>query len=148
TGETALFNLKTRIKGGKWLAIYIMIALIIGELFALIGIMGIVADLVQEGIRLLSNGLIVKTGWIILVIVVLMSFLFWNGRYKIFEEVLTVFVILMALCFFVVFFMVSPSLSSILAGIVPSVPNVPGAFGLVAAMAGTTCSAAVFIMRS
>jgi Mn2+/Fe2+ NRAMP family transporter len=31
---------------------------------------------------------------------------------------------------------------------IPSVPNEPGAFQLVAAMAGTTCSAAVFIVRS
>ena len=41
-----------------------------------------------------------------------------------------------------------PSLSVIVSGLVPKVPKVPGAFGLVAAMAGTTCSAAVFIMRS
>jgi Mn2+/Fe2+ NRAMP family transporter len=33
-------------------------------------------------------------------------------------------------------------------GLVPSIPDTPGAFGLVAAIAGTTCSAAVFIMRS
>lgn len=148
TGKTALFNLKTRVRGGKWLAIYVMVALIIGELFALIGIMGIVADLVQEGIRLLTDGTMIKTGWIILTIVVIMAFLFWNGRYKVFEKVLTIFVLIMVSCFFVVFFMVSPSLSSIFAGVVPTIPDVPGAFGLVAAMAGTTCSAAVFIVRS
>src|SRR3546814_111925 len=56
TGRTALFNIKTQIKGGKWIALYIMIALIIGELLALIGVMGIVADLVQEGIRLFTGG--------------------------------------------------------------------------------------------
>lgn len=148
TGKTALFNLETRVRGGKWLAIYVMVALIIGELFALIGIMGIVADLVQEGIRLLTDGTMIKTGWIILTIVVIMAFLFWNGRYKVFEKVLTIFVLIMVSCFFVVFFMVSPSLSSIFAGVVPTIPDVPGAFGLVAAMAGTTCSAAVFIVRS
>jgi Mn2+/Fe2+ NRAMP family transporter len=32
--------------------------------------------------------------------------------------------------------------------VVPRVPDTPGAFGLVAAMAGTTCSAALFIVRS
>jgi len=31
---------------------------------------------------------------------------------------------------------------------VPGIPDVPGAFRIVAAMVGTTCSAAVFIMRS
>lgn len=148
SGRTALFNIKTEIKGGKWLALYILVALIIGELLALIGIVGIVADLVQEGIRLLTNGLVVKTGWIIMVLVVLMSVLFWFGRYNFFEKVLTIFVILMALCFVMVFFMVSPTLSSIIEGMIPSMPDSPGAFGLVAAIAGTTSSAAVFIVRS
>ena len=50
--------------------------------------------------------------------------------------------------FLVVFFMVKPSFSALTEGIVPSIPNTPGAFGLIAAIAGTTCSAAVFIMRS
>lgn len=94
-----------------------------------------------EGIRLLTDGIMIETGWIILTIAVLMAFLFWNGRYKVFEKVLTLFVLIMVSCFF----MVSPSLSSIFPGMVPSIPDVPGAFGLAAAMAGTTCSAAVFI---
>ena len=59
SGNTALYNIKSSIKGGKILAIYIIIALIIGELLALMGIMGIVAELVQEGIRLIQLG----EGW-------------------------------------------------------------------------------------
>lgn len=148
SGKTALFNIKSELKGGKLLALYIMTALIIGEVLALIGIMGIVADLVQEGLRLLFSGLVVNTVWIILVCVVLMYFLLWFGRYKIFEKILTVFVILMALCFILVFFLVKPSFSTIMEGMIPGIPDMPGALGLVAAMAGTTCSAAVFIMRS
>ncbi len=148
SGRTALFNIKTEIKGGKLLALYIMLTLIIGEMLALIGIMGIVAELVQEGIKLLTNGFMLDTSWIITIFVLLLYFLLWFGRYKFFEKILTLFVILMALCFIVVFFMVKPAFSSIVAGMVPGIPDSPGAFGLVAAMAGTTCSAAVFIMRS
>lgn len=147
SGKTALFNIKSEIKGGKWLAIYIMAALIIGELLALVGIMGLVAELLQEGIRLLTNDF-VKTGWIILVLVVLISTVLWFGRYRFLEKILTVFVILMALCFIMVFFLVKPTLASIGEGLIPSIPNTPGAFAIIAAMAGTTCSAAVFIMRS
>tara|TARA_B100001093_G_C26521161_1_gene881832 strand:- start:126 stop:842 length:717 start_codon:yes stop_codon:yes gene_type:complete len=44
--------------------------------------------------------------------------------------------------------MLKPSLSSLAQGLVPSIPDVPGAFGLIAAITGTTCSAAVFIIRS
>ncbi|HRX11530.1 MAG TPA: Nramp family divalent metal transporter [Draconibacterium sp.] len=148
TGKTALFNIKSEFKFGWILAIYILIALIIGELLALMGVMGIVAELLQEGIKIISGGKTVETVWIILVIVVLMYILLWFGRYKQFEKVLTVFVILMGICFIVVFFMLKPDFMAIVKGMVPTVPDRPGAMGLIAAMAGTTCSAAVFIMRS
>lgn len=150
SGNTALFNIKNKLKGGKILAIYIIIALIIGEVLALMGIMGIVAELVQEGIRLMSGtrGTIIDTFWIILVLAVALYFLLWFGKYKTFEKVLTVFVILMAICFIAVFFMVRPSFTAIFEGMVPGIPETPGAFRLVAAMVGTTASAAVFIMRS
>jgi len=134
TGKTALFNIKSEFKWGWILSLYIIIALIIGELLALMGVMGIVADLVQEGIRLAFDGQII--------------ILLWYGRYHAFEKVLTVLVILMGFSFIVVFFMVKPSFSALAEGIVPSIPDTPGALGLIAAIAGTTCSAAVFIMRS
>ncbi len=148
SGKTALYNIKTKLKFGKLLALYIMAALITGELLALVGIMGIVADLVQEGIRLLTDGMIIGAEWIVPLLLLLLLILFWFGRYKLFEKILTLFVILMALCFVAVFFMVSPDLSSIFLGMIPSIPDEPGAFGLIAAMVGTTCSAAVFIIRS
>ncbi|NLB27131.1 MAG: Nramp family divalent metal transporter [Bacteroidales bacterium] len=148
TGHTALFNIKNEFKHGWILALYILIALIIGELLALIGVMGIVADLLQEGIRLLFYDITIPRFWIILILAVAMVILLWIGQYKTFEKVLTVFVIFMGLSFIVVFFMVKPDLSAVARGLVPGIPNTKGAFGLVAAIAGTTCSAAVFIMRS
>jgi len=148
SGKTALNNIKTKLKFGKFLALYIMAALITGELLALVGIMGIVADLVQEGIRLLTNGMIIGIEWIVPLLLLSLLILFWFGRYKLFEKILTFFVILMALCFVAVLFMVSPDLSSVVSGMVPSIPDEPASFGLIAAMVGTTCSAAVFIIRS
>ena len=148
SGKTALFNFKTEFKWGWLLSLYIIIALIIGELLALMGVMGIVADLIQEGIRLAFDGLAVKTFWIILFFSIILNALLWFGRYKIFEKILTAMVVVMGVSFLVVFFMVKPSFSALANGILPSIPNTPGAFGLIAAIAGTTCSAAVFIMRS
>jgi Mn2+/Fe2+ NRAMP family transporter len=148
TGKTALFNIKTHWKYGRILAIYIMIALMIGELLALMSVMGIVTDLLQEGSRLLIGGTGFSTFYITLVLVIALYALLWFGRYQIFEKILTVFVILMGICFIVVFFMVKPSLSAVVSGFVPRIPREPGAFALVAAMAGTTCSAAVFVIRS
>jgi manganese transport protein len=148
SGKTALNNIKHEFTGGWILALYILFALIIGELLALMGVMGIVADLVQEAIRLLFNERIIGRGWIILVLAAALYLLLWFGRYKTFEKVLTVFVIFMGLSFVVVFFMVRPDFAAITQGLVPGIPDTPGAMGLVAAIAGTTCSAAVFIMRS
>tara|TARA_B110000305_G_scaffold82035_1_gene92347 strand:+ start:1388 stop:2629 length:1242 start_codon:yes stop_codon:yes gene_type:complete len=148
TGRTALYNFKKQFKYGWLLSIYIIIALIIGELLALTGIMGIVSDLIQEGIRLAFDGLIIDTGWIILFFVIGLYFLVMYGSYKVFEKVLTALVVVMGLSFLIVFFMVKPSLASLTEGIVPGIPDTPGALGLIAAITGTTCSAAVFIMRS
>jgi manganese transport protein len=147
TGKTALNNFKSHLKYGHMLAIYIMIALILGELLALMGIMGIVSELLQEGGRLVF-GVVIHTVWIISVLVIALYLLLWYGRYPMFEKLLTACVIVMGLCFVLVFFMVKPSFTALLRGMIPNVPNEPGAFRLVAAMAGTTCSAAVFVMRS
>ena len=142
TGRTALFNFKQEFKWGWILSLYIILVLIIGELLALMGVMGIVADLVQEGVRLAYNGVVIHRAWIILFFAVILVFFLWFGRYKAFEKVLTVLVILMGLSFMVVFFMVRPDISDILSGMVPSIPDTPGALGLIAAITGTTCSAA------
>ena len=148
TGRTVLFNIRNNFRIGKAIAIYILIALIMGEFLALMGIMGIVAELLQEASRLIFGGTGFSTFWITFVLVVGLYLLLWCGKYLVFEKILTFFVILMGLCFVLVFFMLKPSISAIISGLVPRIPNKPGAFGLVAAMAGTTCSAAIFIMRS
>lgn len=148
TGHTALYTIKGKLKFGKYLAIYIMIALVIGELLALMGIMGIVSDLLNEAIIIAFGYKVKLTLWISLLIIICLYGLFWNGQYKLFEKILTLFVILMGLSFIGVFFLVKPSISEIITGLIPSIPNKPGAYSLVAAIAGTTCSAAVFIMRS
>lgn len=148
TGHTALNNIKGNFKIGKVLAIYIMLALIIGEILALIGIFGIVSELIQEGIRLMTGNPGPSTAWITVALVILLFGVLWIGKYQSFEKILMFFVILMGLSFITVFFLVQPDLGEIAKGLVPSIPKKEGSFRLVAAIAGTTCSAAVFIMRS
>jgi len=148
SGQTALSTIKSRLILGKPLAIYILIALVIGELLALMGIFGIVTDLIKEASRLLFGG----SGWntltITIVLVVALYLLLWFGKYQVFEKFLITLVILMGLSFIIVFVMVKPSFSSIAGGLVPSIPKSDGTLRLIAAITGTTCSAAVFIMRS
>ena len=148
SGQTALYTIKSNLILGKSLAIYILIALVIGELLALMGIFGIVTDLISEASRLLFGGAGWSTLTITVVLVVSLYVLLWFGKYQVFEKFLITLVILMGLSFIIVFFMVKPSLSSIAGGLVPSIPKSDGTLRLIAAITGTTCSAAVFIMRS
>jgi Mn2+/Fe2+ NRAMP family transporter len=147
TGKTALYNIRKNFIIGPVLSIYILIALVTGELLAVMGVMGIVVDLIIEGIRLMGWGS--ADAFRITVILVIGLFaLLWYGKYKVFEKILTFFVILMGLCFILVFFLVKPDFGAIARGMIPSIPQEKGALQLIAAMAGTTCSAAVFIVRS
>jgi manganese transport protein len=148
SGQTALSTIKSNLILGKPLAIYILIALVIGEILALMGIFGIVTDLIKEASRLLFGGPGWSTLTITVVLVVSLYMLLWFGKYQVFEKFLITLVIFMGLSFIIVFFMVKPSLSSIAGGLVPSIPKSDGTLRLIAAITGTTCSAAVFIMRS
>ena len=151
TGNTALANFKRYFKTfhiGRILAIYVMTALIIGELLALMGIMGIVTELLQEGSRLIFGGTGFNILWLNIVLVIGLYILLWEGHYKLFEKILIIFVFFMVICFIIVFFMVKPDISAIVSGLVPRIPTEPGALRLIAAMTGTTVSAAVFIIRS
>lgn len=151
TGQTALRSFRTHIQAkglGTILAIYVIAALVLGELLALIGIAGIVTELLQEGTRYIIGGEGIPLAWISIALGAGLFALFWTGAYKLFERVFIFFVILMGLCFILVFILVKPNLGVIAQGLIPQMPNTPGAMALVAAMAGTTCSAAVFIMRS
>lgn len=148
SGRTALFNIKKKIKYGKPLALYILAALIIGEVLALMGIMGIAADLIQEGARLLGSGMAISTISITTVLIIALFTLLYYGQYALFEKMLTGIVLLMGLSFIVVFFMIKPDYIEILRGLIPVIPDKPGSLGLIAAMVGTTCSAAVFVVRS
>lgn len=147
TGKTALYNIRKNFMIGPVLSIYILIALVTGELLAVMGVMGIVVDLIIEGIRLVGWGT-ADAFWITVILVIGLFALLWFGKYKVFEKILTFFVILMGLCFVLVFFLVKPDFVAIGKGMIPSIPKEKGALQLIAAMAGTTCSAAVFVVRS
>ena len=150
TGETALTTYKRhfqRYQLGRILALYVLATLIIGDLLALMGIMGIVTELLQEGSRLIWGGTGFSVFWITVVLVIGLYALLWNGQYKMFEKILTVFVILMAVSFVMVFFMVKPDLSAIVRGLVPSIPRTQGVMRLIAAMTGTTVSPPLLLVR-
>jgi len=147
SGETAMLAYKKHLPVGKWLAIYTIFVLTIGELAALAGITGIITELIQEWLAIVIG---VKIGMLpIAAVIIFGSFaLLMIGKYSSFEKLLTTLVILMGACFLMSVFLVVPKPAALLSGLMPKIPNAPNAFIIIASMAGTTCSAMVFVMRS
>jgi manganese transport protein len=148
TGQTAMRAFRDKIVFGKPLALYCIVALCIGELTALAGVTGIVTDLIREWTSYAFGGEGLSRLTSAIVIIIGCYALLWNGRYQIFEKFLTVLVMIMGASFLMAMFLVVPQPTDLLAGLVPGIPDDPDAFLIVAGIAGTTCSAMVFIMRS
>ncbi len=147
TGETAMRAYRNHFPAGKWLAIYTIFVLTVGELAALAGVTGIVCDLIREWIAIVFGPDISMLP--IAAVILFSSFgLLWVGKYSRFEKFLTVLVVVMGLSFLLSLIMVVPEPKELISGLMPKIPNAPNAFIIIASMAGTTCSAMVFVMRS
>jgi Mn2+/Fe2+ NRAMP family transporter len=151
TGGTSIHSFKTRLKGGKFLAILVMVGIIVAQWNALTGILGLSSHGIYEVIRLFIPTLPENSYWGILglaiVLIIIMYGLLLVGRYSFFEKVLVVFVTIMGLSFIVSMFIVLPDPGSIARGLIPSIPKMPGGKLMVAAFVGTTMAAPTFVVR-
>ena len=148
TGKTILYNIRTEFRLGWILSIAVIVILVAAELLAMTGLMGMIAELLQEEIRVITGGFRIPAYLLITFWVILLYSLLWIGHYHIFEKVLTGLVMLMGLSFILVLFLVKPEIGAIARGLVPAVPDSPKAPGLIAAIVGSTFSAALFVVRS
>lgn len=151
TGETALYGFKKHLRGGKILAILIIIGVSFGQWNSLMGILGISANIIFEIIALYHPALLPhKYGVVIgiaIVIIAIMYSLLLVGRYTFFEKILVVFVTFMGLSFIISLVYVRPLPVDVVKGLIPSIPEVQGGKMLVAAFVGTTMAAATFLSR-
>ncbi len=151
TGETALYGFKKHIKGGKLLAILIIIGISFGQWNSLMGILGISANMLYEIFAMNFEGLVGYKYETVLIIAIVILVVFYAlllvGKYTFFEKILVIFVTFMALSFFISLFFVSPLPADVVMGLIPSIPDVPGGKMMVAAFVGTTMAAATFLSR-
>ena len=151
SGETALYGFKKNIKGGKIIAILIIIGISFGQWNSLMGILGISANIIYEIFLIYFpqlEGLRYETVLIVAIVVIaIMYALLWVGKYTFFEKILVIFVTIMGLSFVISLFMVYPLPSEVIKGLIPSVPQVEGGKMMVAAFVGTTMAAATFLSR-
>ena len=149
TGDTILYAIRRNFAFGRSISLFILAAVILAEFAGITGLMSIIVDLILEWIRFATGhfnaGIKLATT---LSVSVLLFLILWRGSYTFLENLLAVLVGLMGLSFVVTAFLLVPSWSEILVGLVPRIPKEPNATLLVAGMAGTTFSSAVLYCRS
>ena len=151
SGETALYGFKKHIKGGKVLAILIIIGISFGQWNSLMGILGISANIIFELMAIKFEQLSPYKYESVLIIAILIIGIFYAlmlvGKYTFFEKILVIFVTFMGLSFIISLFFVHPLPIEVIKGLIPTVPQVPGGKMMVAAFVGTTMAAATFLSR-
>ncbi|WP_158856128.1 Nramp family divalent metal transporter [Lunatibacter salilacus] len=151
TGQTSIYSFKTKIRGGKTLAIIVVTGIVIAQWNSLTGILGLSASALYEVAVLFVPSLPSESYWAVLgiaiTLIVTMYALLWVGQYSFFEKVLIVFVTLMGISFIISMFVVLPDPMDIVGGLKPTIPAVPGGKLLVAAFVGTTMAAPTFVVR-
>lgn len=151
TGETGLYGFKKHIKGGKVLAILVIIGISFGQWNSLMGILGISANMLYEIFAMNFEGLVDYKYETVLIIAIVIIAVFYGlllvGKYTFFEKILVIFVTFMALSFIISLFFVYPLPKDVVMGLIPSIPDVPGGKMMVAAFVGTTMAAATFLSR-
>lgn len=151
TGESALFAFKKYLKGGKILAILIIVGITFGQWNSLMGILGISANILFEIFNIYFPQLAEHKYGVVLsiaiTIIVVMYSLLLVGKYTFFEKILIIFVTIMGSSFIISLFMVHPLPSDVVMGFIPIIPKVAGGQMMVAAFVGTTMAAATFLSR-
>jgi Mn2+/Fe2+ NRAMP family transporter len=147
TGNTVLHSFRSHF--GTAISGLVLASLLISEWVSCMGVMSVVTQVVEEWSKPLTrsgNGFnpLITT----LIFGAILYFLFWNGKHRIFEKVLAIFVGLMGLCFLLTMFMVIPEPSEVIKGLVPKIPEAPGALLIMAGMVGTTMGAILYVVRS
>ncbi|MBO1254407.1 Nramp family divalent metal transporter [Alteromonas sp. 5E99-2] len=150
TGETALLAFRKHIHPA--VGIYFIIALTMGVVGSVMGVMGIVAEICYEWSKtVFAEG--ISPVYFAAFFISLVYFIFWKGKTQFFERSLAVVVALMAACFVINFFILMPSPIAIVKGLIPSIPEVSentgkGPLLVIASMVGTTVFSGLFIMRT
>jgi Mn2+/Fe2+ NRAMP family transporter len=148
TGEGSLYGIKKHIRGGRAIALTVLAGLVIVEIMALIGNVGILSDLIHEWTRMLFGGRGWDPIWVAIGICMVIFSVIMMGKYSLFEKILIIFVGMMGLSFLMTMFIVLPSPAEMAKGLIPLIPTDVNAPMIIAAIVGTTFTAPTFVVRS
>jgi len=150
TGMTLLEGFRRQIN--KPFALFTLVILSTIIVSALMGVLGIVADVLNVWTETLLEGGI-STTWCALFIAAMVYLLVFSGDTKSFEKILALLVATMALAFITTMFIELPSLAEIGQGLIPKLPQSAdgsdnNSFVVMAGMVGTTVSVFVLVIRT
>ena len=145
TGETTLHLFRKHF--GAPVTIFLILALVSTQLASIVGVMAIVTDVFREWTGMVLGTYVPTLGSAIGFTLLLLG-LYWVGRHQFFLRALAFLVALMGVAFVFTASLVAPDPSTMLEGVVPSIPNVGNPALLIAGMVGTTMAGVVLITRS
>lgn len=147
SGNTMLWNFRRHFGGP--VTVFIMLGMAATQIASIIGVTGIVTDVLQEwsrpftpdgaGISRVASGL---------AIMALLLWLFWHGRHRFFLKATSFLVALMGVSFFLTALVAVPPPEVMLRGVVPEIPKTGNPQLLIAGMVGTTLASVCLFSRS
>lgn len=147
SGKTLIHLIRS--KFGSLAAIIIIIGLMITVISSVIGLTAIATDVFQEWTKMLSpGGKGLHPAISAIVIISILYYLFWFGKHRFFLRAMSVIVALMGISFIGSMFLVIPSASEIIKGMVPEIPGGSDAHLILAGLVGTTMAAVVLLSRT
>lgn len=147
TGTTALAAFKKHIHPA--VSIFFIVALTLHVSGSIVGMTGLMADMTHEWSKTFIDGGISHI-IIALFFVTVVYLLFLDGRTEVFQKALAFIVVIMAICFLISFFLLTPPAIEIARGLIPKVPDTGSAaqaFLVIASMVGTSVFSGVFLIR-
>ncbi len=147
TGQTIMYNIKQHI--GWFASVFIIIGLMVTVISSIMGVMAVVAQVIQEWTRPMTSG---QTGLSPLITAIIflsfLLFLFWTGKHGIFIRFVSLMVGVMGIAFVLTNLMIIHDPATIFQGLIPHIPSTGKPHLIIAGMVGTTMAAVVLVSRS
>lgn len=147
SGHTIMYNIKNHI--GWFAAVFIITGLMVTVISSIMGVMAVVAEVIQEWSRPLTadhsgfSALIIS----IVFLTVLLT-LYWTGKHQLFIRFVSLMVGVMGAAFVLTNFMIIHDPAVIIEGMIPGIPATGQPHLIIAGMVGTTMAAVVLVSRS
>jgi Mn2+/Fe2+ NRAMP family transporter len=142
-----MYNIKQHV--GWFASIFIITGLMVTVISSIMGIMAVVAQVIEEWTRPMTSD---QTGLSPLITSIIflsfLLFLFWTGKHGIFIRFISLMVGVMGIAFVLTNFMIIHDPAAMFKGLIPHIPSTGKPHLIIAGMVGTTMAAVVLVSRS